>query len=240
MYSYAKEREKERDRDIKQLWDQLRNDGVCFSENLEWLVKKSTEVGAQRSFWTLFAIYLSVMIRVDNLLFLGRTFRNVNSPRVGRVTKLLMTEGYADRIVELTLGAAYLYERTKHKKHQKKIAELRELAKQYKIKLAEYRREFSGDKATREADWAIIRVSNLVFARVYDIVKDGTTRYCETNTYYKSLHALSDRDRLHKMYASSFERIFDPRSYWRKRILSFFKTPRRNKRKTIRWEEIAP
>jgi DNA-directed RNA polymerase specialized sigma24 family protein len=85
-----------------------------------------------------------------------------------------MTYGYAERIVEMSLGAANLYEKTKHKGYHIKTTELREIAEWYKLKVEQHRQKYDGNSVSREEGWNIIRVSNFVFAKIYDMVEDGT------------------------------------------------------------------
>lgn len=176
MYRKDKEGKKERREDIKQLWNLLHSDNERFSENIEWFGRKAIDSEVHRSFEIMFATYLSIMIKVDNRLFLGRTYWDIKSRRIDRVYRLLVTYGYAGRIIELALGAANLYAQTKHKGYSSKTTELREIAEWYKIKLEQHRQKYDGDRVSRKADWNMIRISNRVFAKIYDIVEDGNDK----------------------------------------------------------------
>lgn len=239
MYRKDKEGKKERREDIKQLWKLLHNDNERFSENIEWFGRKAIDSEVHRSLEIMFATYLSIMIKVDNRLFLGRTYWDVKSRRVDRVYRFLITCGYAERIMELALGAANLYVQTKHKGYSSKTIELREIAEWYKLKVEQHRQKYDGNNVSRKAGWNMIRISNRVFAKIYDIVEDGTiSGGWKINTYFKSLEESTDRDQLHELYMGTFERLLNPRKYRWKRFLSKFKPSMRNKRKKIDWEKI--
>lgn len=239
MYRKDKEGKKERREDMKQLWKLLHSDNERFSENIEWFGRKAIDSEAHRKFEILFATYLSIMIKVDNRLFLGRTYWDIKSRRVDRVYRLLMTYGYAERIVEMSLGAANLYEKTKHKGYHIKTTELREIAEWYKLKVEQHRQKYDGNSVNREEGWNIIRISNRIFAKIYDIVEDGTiSGGWKINTYFKSLEEPTDRDQLNELYADTFDRLFSPRKYRWKKLLSVFKPSMKNKRKKINWKAI--
>lgn len=236
MYRKDKKGEKERREDIQQLWELLHNDNECFSESIEWFGRKAIDSEAHRKFEIMFATYLSVMIKVDNKLFLGRTYWDVKARRVDRVYRLLMTYGYAERIVELALGAADLYAQTKHKGYKSKTVELRDIAEQYKLKLDQHRQKYDGNSVNRRDGWDMIRISNRAFAKIYDIVEDGTiSGGRKVNTYSGSLEEPTDREQLHGLYMDTFERLLEPRKYMWKKFLRTFKPKRRNKRKSIRF-----
>lgn len=240
MYRKNKEGKKERREDIKQLWKLLHNDNERFSESIEWFGRKAIDSEVHRKFEIMFATYLSIMIKVDHRLFLGRTYWDIKSRRVARVYRLLMTYGYAERIMELALGAANLYAQTKHKGYSSKTTELREIAEWYKLKVEQHRQTYDGDRVSRNVAWNMIRISNRVFAKIYDIVEDGTRSGWKSNTYFKSLDDPSDGDQLHELYMDTFERLIDPRKYRWKKVLSKFMPTKRNKRKKIDWKAIVP
>jgi len=239
MYRNNKEGIKERRSDIKQLWRLLHSENELFSESIEWFGRKAIDSEVHRSFEIMFATYLSVMIKVDNRLFLGRTYWDIRSRRVDRVYRLLVTYGYAERIVELALGAANLYAQTKHKGYLGKVTELRDIAEWYKLKLDQHRRKYDGESVSRKAGWNMIRISNRVFAKIFDIVEDGTiSGGWKVNTYFKSLEEPTERDQLHELYRDTLERLLNPRKYRWKKIFSQFKLKQRNKRKKIDWKRI--
>ena len=239
MYRKDKEGKKERQEDMKQLWKLLHSDNECFSENLEWFGRKAIDSEVHRSFEIMFATYLSIMIKVDNRLFLGRTYWDIKSRRVDQVYRLLMNYGYAERIIELALGAANLYAQTKHKGYSSKVTELREFAEWYKLKVEQHRQKHDGNSVSRKAGWNMIRISNRVFAKIFDIVEDGTiSGGWKVNTYFKSLEEPTDRDQLHEIYMDTFERLISPRKYRWKKLLNKLKPPIRNKRKKIDWKAI--
>ena len=98
MYSIDAEGAKERRKDLRRLRKLLRKES--FAEDLEWFGRKVIDSEVPRKFEIAFATYLSLLIRVDNRLFLGRTFWNVKSPRVRLVHYLLMKRGYAETIIK--------------------------------------------------------------------------------------------------------------------------------------------
>lgn len=239
MYRKDHEGKKERREDIRQLWRLLHNDHANFSENLEWFGRKAIESEVHRSVEIMFATYLSLMIKVDNRLFVGRTYWNINSWRVGQVFRSIILYGYAERIIELALGAAKLYEQTKHKGYSGKAEELREIAVRYRERIEQHRKEYDGNSVKRKVAWDLIRDSNRVFARIYDIVEDGTiSGGWIIKTYAKSLEEPTYRDQIHEQYLEFLEQIVNPREYRRKKFLNCFGLPRRNKRKRINWKII--
>ena len=192
MYRKDKEGKKERREDMKQLWKLLYSDNERFSDSIEWFGRKAIDSEVHRSFEIMFATYLSIMIKVDNRLFLGRTYWDIKSRRVDQVYRLLTSYGYADRIIELALGAANLYAQAKHKGYSSKITELREIAEWYKLKVEQHRQKYDGNSVSRKAGWNMIRISNRVFAKIYDIVEDGTiSGGWKINTYFKSLDEIT-------------------------------------------------
>ena len=236
MYRKDKEGKKERRSDMKQLWELLHSNNECFSDNVEWFGRAAMESEVHRNFEIMFATYLSIMIKVDNKLFLGRTYWNIRSRRVARVYRLLMIYGYAERIIELALGAANLYAQTKHKGYSSKTTELREIAECYKSKVDQHLQKCGGSSVKRKEAWDMIRVSNRVFAEIYDIVEDGTiSGGWKINTYFKSLEEPTDRDQLHELYMDTFERLINPRKYRWKKFLNKFKPKQKNKRKHIQF-----
>ena len=236
MYQKNKEGEKERREDMKRLWDLLHSDNESFSENIEWFGRKAIESEVHRSVEIMFATYLSIMIKVDNRLFLGRTYWSIKSRRVARVYRLLMTYGYAERIMDLALGAANLYMQTKHDKYHAKMAELRQLIKCYKLKVDQHRQKYDDVCVRRKEAWEIIRVSNRIFAQIYDIVESGTMCGWKSNTYFKILEEPSLSERLCDF--NYLERFLQPRKYRWENFLSKFKPQIRNKRKKIDWTKI--
>ena len=82
----------------------------------------------------------------------------------------------------------------------------------------------------------MIRISNRVFAKIYDIVEDGTiSGGWKINTYFKSLEEPTDRDQLQELYMDTFERLINPRKYRWEKFLNKFKPKQRNKRKHIQF-----
>ena len=240
MYRKDNEGQKERRQDMRRLWKLLHSSNERFSESIEWFGRKAIDSAEHRKYEILFATYLSIMIKVDNRLFLGRTYWNMNSWHVARVYRLLTIHGYAERIVELALGAANLYVQTKHKGYSSKAQELREIAEWYGLKMQQHRQKYDDDHVTRKAAWNMIRISNRVFAEIYDTVEDGTiSGGWKVHTYLKSLDARSDRDQFREFYLDTFEQLLNPHKYkWRKFWKKLFSPSLRNKRKKINWKAI--
>lgn len=85
----------------------------------------------------------------------------------------------------------------------------------------------------------MIRISNRLFAKIYDMVEDVTiSGGWKINTYFKSLEEPTDIDQLHEIYMDTFERLISPRKYRWKKLLNKLKPPIRNKRKKIDWKAI--
>lgn len=245
MYRKDKDGRKERRKDIKRLWNLLHNDSVRFSENIEWFGRKAIDSEVPRNYEIMFSTYLSVMIKVDNRLFLGRTYWNINSKRIDLVYWLLMTCGYAERMIELALGAANLYAQTKHKQHTGKVTELIDVVELYKTQLEQHRRNYTDGQVNRRAKWEMIRTSNQVFAKIYDIVENGTLKSYRLNTYTEHLTPSREDWRDCPIYWILYDELVLSRygvlkRLIRKTINTFkrIKRVKRNKRRRINWEEI--
>ena len=245
MYRKDKDGRKERRKDIKRLWQLLHDDSACFSESLEWFGRKAIDSEMPRSCEIMFSTYLSVMIKVDNRLFIGRTYWNINSKRIGLVYWLLMTWGYADRIIKLALGAANLYAQTKHKQYSGKVTELIDIAELYKTQLEQHRQKTKNCQVSRRAKWEMIRTSNQVFAKIYDIVEDGTSACLRRDQYTEHLVPSREDWRDSQAYwilydAFLFLRYGVVKRLIKKAISRFKRIIRikRNKRRRIDWEKI--
>ena len=111
-----------------------------------------------------------------------------------------------------------------------------EIAEWYNSKIERHRRDF---ELSREEKWNIIRISNRAFAKIYDMVEDGTiSGGWKVDTYLNCLKEPTDREYLHALYTDAFEQLIDPRKYKLKKFLNQFKPRVRNKRKKIDWMKI--
>ncbi len=226
-----KKAKKERKADVKRLWKLLHTQDIDFSDSIEWLGKKALECTMHRNYITMFQTYLMVMIKVDNRLFLGCTYWDINSKRVAHVYRLLIVYGYAEKIIQLALGASNLYTQIKRKGYCKKADRLKDLAERYCIELEQHRQKYDGDSVNRKAGWDMIRVSNRVFAEIYDIVEDGILGDHRINTYCRSLQETSEYT---QVVMDAYERLLEPRKYKIKKIFNKFRPKQRNKRKRIK------
>ena len=238
MYRKNKNFKKELKRDVSQLWKLLHSDNICFSESIAWLSRNAIDSEEHRKYEMMFATYLSVMIKIDNLLFVGRTYWSVYSPCVNRVYNLLLKHGYAERISELALGAANLYSQTKHKGYLGKTPELRETAMWYREKLEEHRNKYKNNTIDRKSKWNMICLSNEIFAEIYDMVESGIYIWRKSVTYSEILYGSRENNRNNNLYMDAFERLLHPHKYRWKTFLKKFRMPKRNKRKKINWKSI--
>lgn len=235
MYSKDKDGKKDRKADVNRLWKSLHGDDEQFSDSIECLARKANESDMHRKFEIMFSVYLDVMIRMDNRVFLSCAYWDITPQRIYRVYRLLVRHGYAERIIALALGAADLYERTRHKEYNSRAAELRELARWYESRLEQHQRLcFDGDVERKDC-WSLIRASNRAFTIILGTVRDGSVGgKAEIGSYFYCLEGLTDDERLNALYIDSMIRLINPRAYKWKRFLDKhkpMKKPKRNKEK---------
>ncbi len=238
MYPYNRKGKKERRGDIRRLWNLLHDDSKCFSKNLKWFIRKAQKSKVNRSFDIMFATYLSVMIKADNLLFLGNTYWVDYDPRITRVYRRLMQEGYALRIYELAQGAAYLYKQSGHTGYTEKSGALQRLAEFYKSRMKACAEKDALGKLTPEDTRNMVRCSNHTFAQIYDIVESGTGNKENDRTYYRILVGDNSEESFAKEAEEYLEKIFEPEKYRRKQFWKRLKLKPRNNRKKIDWRSI--
>ena len=237
MYSIDAEGAKERRKDLRRLRKLLRKES--FAEDLEWFGRKVIDSEVPRKFEIAFATYLSLLIRVDNRLFLGRTFWNVKSPRVRLVHYLLMKRGYAETIIKLARGAANLSEQTRHHATRGTPTMLREIADEYERSLKEHREKIDGAPFDRNSAWNMIRISNKALAKIYDIIYDGTIILSWRLHNYEELlqrPTQKELEREEMMPAMLF--LLGYRGLRRRKMLNKFKTRPKNKRKNTNWKSV--
>ena len=233
MYHNNKKWEKERREDIERLWRQLHEDDEHFSENIDWFWQKAIDSDSYGRFETMFAEYLEFLIKVDNKLFVGRGYWDIESGHVDRTYRLLLRDRYAEKIVEIALGTVALYDNTKHKSHRSRIKELFEIAVSYQADVLQIREKCNEAPVKRAIGWKFMRRSNRVFAQIYDIVEYGITSGAIDRTYEKLFAESSDRMLLHKAYMDAFDRLLEPRKYKWKMFVNKIKPAKKNKRKKI-------
>lgn len=181
----------------------------------------------------MFAEYLEFLIKVDNKLFVGRGYLDIESGHVDRTYRLLLRDRYAEKIVEIALGTVALYDNTKYNSHRSRIKELLEIAVSYQADVLHIREKCNAAPVKRAIGWEFMRRSNRVFAQIYDIVEYGITSGAIDRTYEKLFAESSDRMLLHKAYMDAFDRVLEPRKYKWKMFVNKIKPAKKNKRKKI-------
>jgi len=242
MYQNDKIGRKERRRDARRLWKLLRDEGADFPEGLDWLVRNAKESDGVRSVECVLALLLEAAIKVNNRLFLGRTYWNSRSLRVKPVYRLLMRDGYARTIYRLAIGAAYLYERTEHRGYRASVEILEKQAEEYRVWA-----EYHPDKPDADANskpqsdrWTMIRISNCVIATVIDRLELGVYGGNDFFPPYGYVNFLIYSEKPRELSYSDYILPFlNPRKYRWKRFKEKLKPPLRNKRKRVNWRSVS-
>ncbi len=162
-------------RDCRRLYAELSTNTNSFCEELLWLVEKYVGKAVCPSESDMWKTYFAAVKKIDRELFSPRLYSDQNYEKVYPVFDKLFKKRYYERLVQLALGAASIFEMLNDREASENAEILCSIANKYMDDLTfEMRQILDGAKMTTEHKWEMIRMSTRFFAEVYDIVEKSS------------------------------------------------------------------
>ncbi len=237
MYPHTREGQQDKKQDIKRLLRQLIETQDLPAFRPTWLGQKALESDGSHSIETMWLVYLSVMKKVGGRLFSDRLYCDPTHPRLESTFRKIFAEKQYEIMIKLAYGAACLFEQVKSTGYLGIAPELRALADDYMIRLLALAHQARDDGGfSNIMKWELIRLSNRVFASVFDAVDEAA---CYTGSphriaaYRFELAQLDRKSSAGDYFDKLFEKQLAPHAYRKKRIKRSIQRFRRKLRR--RW-----